>query len=198
MRSKAHDELLLLGRAAASAGCGRVPLQRLHFDRTLTKARDARRRDAPPSKIAAGEKPRFSSNYEPSVFVTAYNSRSPIRRASLLNSANHSDSSDLLLCHSRAWLPREESRSFPTSSSGIRDSSRAPDTRAGMTEKFDRAGVRVTMVCAGLNSRVSKNPAESQNGYWLPFNTLRKTGFLPNLLSRLGRDKSEGTNRQHR
>src|SRR5216683_7331298 len=25
---------------------------------------------------------------------------------------------DLLLCHSRAWLPREESRSFPTSSSG--------------------------------------------------------------------------------
>ena len=95
MRSKAHDELLLLGRAAASAGCGRVPLQRLHFDRTLTKARDARRRDAPPSKIAAGEKPRFSSNYEPSVFVTAYNSRSPIRRASLLNSANHSDSSGL-------------------------------------------------------------------------------------------------------
>src|SRR5712692_2655423 len=48
---------------------------------------------------------------------------------------------DRLLCHSRAWLPREESRSFPTSSSGIRDSSRAPDTRAGMTEKFDRADV---------------------------------------------------------
>src|SRR5713226_1985558 len=54
---------------------------------------------------------------------------------------------DLLLCHSRAWLPREESRSFPTSSSGIRDSSRAPDTRAGMTEKFDRADVRVTILC---------------------------------------------------
>src|SRR6266851_7298157 len=85
---------------------------------------------------------------------------------------------DLLLCHSRAWLPREESRSFPTSSSGIRDSSRAPDTRAGTTEKFDRAGVRVTMVCAGLNSRVLKNPAESQNGYWLPFNTLREN-WLP-------------------
>ncbi len=48
---------------------------------------------------------------------------------------------DLLLCHSRVWLPREESRSFPRSSSGIRDSSRAPDTRAGMTEKFDRADV---------------------------------------------------------
>jgi hypothetical protein len=41
----------------------------------------------------------------------------------------------------------EESRSFPTSSSGIRDSSRAPDTRAGMTEKFDRADVRVTILC---------------------------------------------------
>ncbi len=54
---------------------------------------------------------------------------------------------DLFLCHSRAWLPREESRSFPTSSSGIRDSSRAPDTRAGMTEKFDRAEVRVTILC---------------------------------------------------
>src|SRR5713226_392004 len=54
---------------------------------------------------------------------------------------------DLLLCHSRAWLPREESRSFPTSSSGIRDSSRAPDTRAGMTEKFHRADVRVTILC---------------------------------------------------
>src|SRR5216683_4578213 len=47
---------------------------------------------------------------------------------------------DLLLCHSRAWLPREESRSFPMSSSGIRDSSRAPDTRAGMTEKFRPSG----------------------------------------------------------
>src|SRR5713226_1408607 len=46
---------------------------------------------------------------------------------------------DLLFCHSRAWLPREESRSFPTSSSGIRP--RAPDTRAGMTEIFDRADV---------------------------------------------------------
>src|SRR6266852_1836191 len=54
---------------------------------------------------------------------------------------------DLLLCHSLAWLPREESRSFLTSSSGIRDSSRAPDTRAGMTEKFDRADVRVTILC---------------------------------------------------
>jgi hypothetical protein len=54
---------------------------------------------------------------------------------------------DLLLCHSRAWLPREESRSFPTSSSAIRDSSRAPDTRAGMTEKFDRADLRVTILC---------------------------------------------------
>src|SRR5229473_3099972 len=54
---------------------------------------------------------------------------------------------DLLVCHSRAWLPREESRFFPTSSSGIRDSSRAPDTRAGMTEKFDRADVRVTIWC---------------------------------------------------
>ncbi len=68
------------------------------------------------------------------------------------DSANHSDSSvpvllDLLLCHSRAWLPRDESRSFPTSSSGIRDSSRAPDTRARMTEKFDRADVRVTILC---------------------------------------------------
>src|ERR1700736_2502417 len=52
---------------------------------------------------------------------------------------------DLLLCHSRAWLPREESRSFPTSSSGIPP--RAPDTPAGMTEKFDRAGVRVTILC---------------------------------------------------
>jgi hypothetical protein len=72
--------------------------------------------------------------------------------APLSSSANHSDSSvpvllDLLLCHSRAWLPREESRSFPTSSSGIRDSSRAPDTRARMTEKFDRADVRVTILC---------------------------------------------------
>src|SRR5260370_3880425 len=54
---------------------------------------------------------------------------------------------DLLLCHSRAWLPREESRSLPTSSSGIRDSSRAPDTRAGMTEKFDLADVPVTILC---------------------------------------------------
>src|SRR6266851_1464833 len=44
---------------------------------------------------------------------------------------------ELLLCHSRAWLPREESRSFSTSSSGIRP--RAPDTRAGMTG--DRADV---------------------------------------------------------
>ncbi len=58
---------------------------------------------------------------------------------------------DLLLCHSRAWLPREESRSFPTSSNGIRDSSRATDTRAGMTEKFDRADVRVTIL-----SRINK------------------------------------------
>src|SRR5713101_2670539 len=54
---------------------------------------------------------------------------------------------DLLLSHSRVWLPREESRPFPTSSSGIRDSSRAPDSRAGMTEKFDRADVRVTILC---------------------------------------------------
>src|SRR5229473_5903910 len=54
---------------------------------------------------------------------------------------------DLLLCHSRVWLPREESRSFPRSSIGIRDSSRAPDTRAGMTEKFDRADMRVTILC---------------------------------------------------
>src|SRR5713226_10469777 len=53
---------------------------------------------------------------------------------------------DLLLCHSRAWLPRDESRSFPTSSSGIRDSSRAPDTR-GNDRKFDRADVRVTILC---------------------------------------------------
>ena len=41
-------------------------------------------------------------------------------------------------------------------------------------------------------NRVLKNPGKSQNGYWQPFNTLRKAGFLPNLLSRLGRDKSEG------
>jgi hypothetical protein len=54
---------------------------------------------------------------------------------------------DLLLCYSRACLPREESRSFPTSSSGIRDSSRAPNTRAGMTEKFDRADVHATILC---------------------------------------------------
>ncbi len=68
----------------------------------------------------------------------------------LSSSASHSDSSGLarsLACHSRAWLPREESRPFPTSSSGIRDSSRAPDTRAGMTEKFDQADVRVTILC---------------------------------------------------
>src|SRR6266481_7165019 len=47
---------------------------------------------------------------------------------------------DLLLCHSCALLPREESRSFPTSSSGIRDSSRAPDTRPGMTRKIRASG----------------------------------------------------------
>src|SRR5229473_5052611 len=177
MRSKAHDDLLLLGRAAASAGCGRVPLQRLHFDRTLTKARDARRRDAPPSKIAAGEKPRFSSNYESSVFVTAYNSRSPIRRASLLNSANHSDSSGLARSLALSFSRVAAARRIPVLPHVLQrnlDSSRAPDTRAGMTEKFDRADVRVTMVCAGLNSRVLKNPAESQNGYWLPFDTCVK------------------------
>src|SRR5216684_6756466 len=65
---------------------------------------------------------------------------------------------DLLLCHSRAWLPREESRSFPTSSSGIRDSSRAPDTRAGMTEKFHRAAVRVTILCR------NKKPGATPSG----------------------------------
>ena len=54
---------------------------------------------------------------------------------------------DLLLRHSRAWLPREESRSFPTSSSGIRDSPRVPDMCAGMTEKFDLADVRVIIRC---------------------------------------------------
>ena len=43
--------------SADGAGCGRVPLQHVHFDRTLTKARDAGRRHGPPSKIAAGEKP---------------------------------------------------------------------------------------------------------------------------------------------
>src|SRR5216684_3245187 len=53
---------------------------------------------------------------------------------------------DLLLSHSRAWLPREESRPFPTSSSGIRDSSRAPDTRAGMTENSTERTCRVTIL----------------------------------------------------
>jgi hypothetical protein len=56
---------------------------------------------------------------------------------------------DLLLCHSRAWLPAAARRIpvLPHASSGIRDSSRAPDTRAGMTKKFDRADVRVTILC---------------------------------------------------
>src|SRR5690348_8431708 len=62
---------------------------------------------------------------------------------------------DLLLCHSRAWLPREESRSLPTSSSGIRP--RAPDTRAGMTEKFDRTDVRVTILC---RTQLDPSPAQ--------------------------------------
>src|SRR5579864_5451274 len=54
---------------------------------------------------------------------------------------------DLLFCHSRAWLPREESRSFPTSSSGIRDSSRAPDTHAGMTENSTERTSVSTILC---------------------------------------------------
>src|SRR5579864_5732677 len=69
---------------------------------------------------------------------------------------------DLLLCHSRAWLPREEPRSFPTSSSGIRDSSRAPDTRAGMTEKFDRADLRVTILCRTQLNRAQKRCGEAR------------------------------------
>jgi len=85
------------------------------------------------TSLLAGEDPnRFSESF----------------RNLLLSSANHSDSSglarSLALSFSRG-LPREESRSSPTSSRGIRP--RAPDARAGMTEKFDRADVRVTILC---------------------------------------------------
>src|ERR1700730_13798388 len=72
------------------------------------------------------------------------------RQSSLLRSANHSDSSglarSLALSFSRVAAARRIPV-LPTSYSGIRDSSRAPDTRAGMTEKFDRADVRVTILC---------------------------------------------------
>ena len=47
---------------------------------------------------------------------------------------------DLLLCHSRAWLPREESRSLRTSSSGIRDSSRASRHARGNHGKIRPSG----------------------------------------------------------
>ena len=53
----------------------------------------------------------------------------------------------VLLCHSRAWLPREESRSFSTNCavtparvSGVREESRIP-------LEDDRADVRVTILC---------------------------------------------------
>ena len=55
----------------------------------------------------------------------------------LLSPAYQSDGSGLarfLACHSRAWLPREESRFFCLPRRRFRDSSRAPDTRAGMTQ----------------------------------------------------------------
>jgi hypothetical protein len=55
----------------------------------------------------------------------------------LLRTTYYSDNRfvlDFPVCHSRAWLPREESRSFRLTWRRIRDSSRAPDTRAGMTE----------------------------------------------------------------
>src|SRR5258708_7560054 len=58
---------------------------------------------------------------------------------------------DLLLCHSRAWLPREESRSFPTvlqRNSGFL--ARARHAR-GNDRKIRPSGRAVSLSCAGLN-----------------------------------------------
>src|SRR5260370_8679382 len=66
------------------------------------------------------------------------------------SSANHSDSSGLARSLALSFSRVAAARRIPVlphPSSGIRDSSRAPDTRAGMTEKFDRADVRVTILC---------------------------------------------------
>jgi hypothetical protein len=60
---------------------------------------------------------------------------------------------DRLLCHSRAWLPREESRPHVLQrNSGFL--ARARHAR-GNDRKFDRADVRVSS-CAGFNSRLLK------------------------------------------
>src|SRR6266446_1773762 len=58
-----------------------------------------------------------------------------------LTSANHSDGSAL-------------ARSLALSSS------RAPDTRAGMTEKFDRADVRVTILCRTQSDQLKLTGAQ--------------------------------------
>ncbi len=54
---------------------------------------------------------------------------------------------ELLLCDSRAWLPREESRSFPHVLQWNSGFLARANTRAEMTDKFDRAAVRVTILC---------------------------------------------------
>ena len=52
-----------------------------------------------------------------------------------------------LLCHSRASLSREEFRPFrPAMQGDFRDSSRAPDTRAGMTRNASLQKPHVTIL----------------------------------------------------
>src|SRR5260370_18679820 len=68
----------------------------------------------------------------------------------LVTPANHSDGSGLVRSLALSFSRVAAARRIPVlppSTSGIRDSSHAPDTRAGMTEKFDRADVRVTISC---------------------------------------------------
>src|SRR6266852_7516351 len=77
----------------------------------------------------------------------------------------------------------------PTSSSGIRDSSRAPDTRAGMTEKFDRADVRVTILCrtSGTQRLPGLRRQKERCGKWR--NAKRRKG-LSTLISDLATKKT--------
>ena len=94
-----------------------------------------------------------SGRFTAQIFVAVYfrcGSPAGAAVADLLSPAYHSDGSSLgrsLVCHSRAWLPREESRSFFPSWHWFWDSSRAPDTRAGMT--YTTAPLQLCF--AGLN-----------------------------------------------
>jgi hypothetical protein len=68
----------------------------------------------------------------------------------LLSSANYSDSSGLARALALSFSRVAAARRIPVLPhvlQRIRDSSRAPDTRTGMTEKFDRADACVTILC---------------------------------------------------